>query len=126
MEPHPQVLAVAQRLVAELGWSGIANIDFRVDEAGQPHVLEINGRYWATLLGSTLAGVNFPDLVCRRALGEEVDRPPVAAGTFMQARRWLAELSRGRWRSGWTSLSLLLTDPLPELCRVSARPERAV
>jgi carbamoylphosphate synthase large subunit len=44
---------VAERLVEKLGWSGVANIDMRLDARSQvPLVLELNGRYWLTLLGS--------------------------------------------------------------------------
>src|SRR2546428_697479 len=47
-----------------LKWSGIVNIDFIYDENDkQAKILEVNPRYWQSLLGSLFAGVNFPYLV---------------------------------------------------------------
>ena len=47
-----------------LKWSGIVNIDFIYDENDkQAKILEVNPRYWQSLLGSLFAGVNFPTAV---------------------------------------------------------------
>src|SRR5262249_43691566 len=57
---YPPALKIAEKLLAELNWSGIASIDMRFDEhLGMPLILELNGRYWNSLLGSLNAGVNF-------------------------------------------------------------------
>jgi predicted ATP-grasp superfamily ATP-dependent carboligase len=62
---------VVRRLVEKLGWSGVANIDMRLDVQREiPLVFEINGRYWLSLLGSLHAGVNFPLLACETVLGQ--------------------------------------------------------
>lgn len=72
----PKVRAVVEKLMGALKWSGIAQIDLRVDgETGDQFVLEINPRYWGSVLGSQRMGVNFPEIACRRALG--LPDPPV-------------------------------------------------
>ena len=58
-------MSAAEKLIRELGWSGVANIDMRFDTPHQtPLVLELNGRYWFSLQGSLIAGINFPLLAC--------------------------------------------------------------
>lgn len=65
---HEPTLDAVRRLVASLGWSGIAHIDLRVDARdGVVKLIEVNPRYWGSLLGSLRAGVNFPALACRIA-----------------------------------------------------------
>lgn len=53
-----QVLDVGYRLVAELGYTGIANLDFRRDEQSQPWLLECNPRLYATATLPARAGAN--------------------------------------------------------------------
>jgi D-aspartate ligase len=66
----PLAMNVARRLVEKLRWSGVANIDMRLGTQREtPLILEMNGRYWLTLLGSLRAGVNFPLLACETFLG---------------------------------------------------------
>lgn len=69
---EPELLSLARTIVQALDWSGVANIDFRREAAtGRFLILEFNGRFWGSLLGSLSAGVNFPLLACRLALGEK-------------------------------------------------------
>ncbi|HLY75169.1 MAG TPA: ATP-grasp domain-containing protein, partial [Planctomycetota bacterium] len=39
-------------------------------------LMEINPRFWGSLPLATRAGVNFPALLCRRAMGEDLGSPP--------------------------------------------------
>lgn len=67
---HSKVFEIGQRLLSALNWNGVAHIDFICDEkTGRIFILEINPRYWGTLLGSTVSGVNFPYLACLTARG---------------------------------------------------------
>ena len=47
--------------------------DLRQGTDGKFYVLEINARYWGSLIGSLSAGVNFPAIACALALGEPVE-----------------------------------------------------
>jgi predicted ATP-grasp superfamily ATP-dependent carboligase len=126
LEPFTAVYDVTAKLMRTLNWSGVAHVDLRLDSrTGQPLVLEVNGRFWASLWASTMANVNFPDLACRLALR----LPPFAlrispcpstfrAGRFVQARVWAQDLVRLRpaaFRPTWSGLSGIWHDPLPEV-----------
>lgn len=69
-----KVLDVGRKLVSAMEWDGVANIDLVVDERDQTvKILEFNPRFWRSLLGGMIAGVNFPLIWCLNALG--VSRP---------------------------------------------------
>lgn len=64
------VAAVVDGLLEKCGWSGVAHVDTIKDaRTGTPYIVDVNPRYWATLLGSLAAGVNFPAIQVRDALG---------------------------------------------------------
>lgn len=124
---HERLLAVAERLVAALGWSGIVHIDLRyAADDDEIKVIELNPRYWNTMLGSQLAGVNFPYLAALAALGRPFERPCYADRHYAPVTTALAEGLRGRARfgPGETNARYLLVDPLPTLMRGLARIAR--
>jgi predicted ATP-grasp superfamily ATP-dependent carboligase len=61
--------------VRELGWTGVALVEFK--KGDDYRLIEVNPRFWGSLPLATRAGVNFPHLLCRAALGESFE--PVAA-----------------------------------------------
>ena len=63
----PDLLALAERLLGGLAYDGVAMVEFRVDEAGRPFLLEINGRLWGSLALALHAGVDFPLAMVRAA-----------------------------------------------------------
>lgn len=115
-------LESVRRLMAALRWDGVANVDLRKDSiSGCASVLEINPRFWASLLASVAFGVNFAELACRLALGLEVPFEPVETGTFIvreaSALRdlagrldWEGETIRGSAKS---VLRFVARDPVP-------------
>ena len=117
------VSELVARVVAALNWSGVAHVDMRYDSRAKGFkVLEVNPRYWGTLFGSLIAGVNFPYLSCRAALGLELPRNESVPARFVAGRAALRILGRrliARDDSGVrlrdTSLRFMLDDPLPEL-----------
>lgn len=117
MEPHPDAVEVVARLMRALNWSGIANVDLLVDSrTGKNYILEINGRYWASLWASTMADVNFPDMVCRAALGESLPTMRQKPGRFMELPTAIRDIVRLRWRFRslpWTNVLAILNDPVP-------------
>ena len=112
----PAAMNVAEKLIRELGWSGVANIDMRFDARRQiPLVLELNGRYWFSLLGSFNAGVNFPLLACQMCLGElTANRKPKRVRYFAGKESVLLSLvGGGRFRIRPHETNLRYLDPLP-------------
>jgi D-aspartate ligase len=120
-----ETLSLAEKLVAELQWTGIAHIDMlRSHRDGRLYLIEMNGRYWASMLGSFRAGVNFPELACLDALGKVFTRP------VQQGIRFV----RGSFKTAWrearrpaeTTLFWRLSDPGPLFASQlrSIRPHR--
>ena len=132
------VLAVADALMTALGWNGVAHLDLRYDAAtGQVNVIEINPRFWLTVVGSALAaGVNFPALACRAALGQTPALAPAPApatpGRYIPLmsflrHRYAARRPRHPAAFAWadTSLAAFGGDPLPKLiCLLNPRQVR--
>jgi predicted ATP-grasp superfamily ATP-dependent carboligase len=50
----------AVRLLHELGWTGLAMVEFRRGHDGVGYLMEINGRVWGSLPLATRAGMDFP------------------------------------------------------------------
>ena len=72
----PALVERSRQLLDKFGWSGVAMIEYKVDErTGTPFIMEINGRFWGSLQLAIDAGVDFPRLLLARALGEKVRGP---------------------------------------------------
>lgn len=69
---HEQIRDYAFRLVEGMKWNGIAMVEFKLDSAGRPRLMELNPKFWGTLDLSIQAGVNFPLLACLMVTGQEV------------------------------------------------------
>jgi predicted ATP-grasp superfamily ATP-dependent carboligase len=127
----PPAMNVAEKLIHELGWSGVANIDMRFDARHKiPMVLDFNGRYWFSLLGSLNAGVNFPLLACEMCLGEiKANRKPHKARYFSRKESALLSLvGGGRFGIRPHETDLRYLDPLPaaiSLAKSAAASARA-
>ncbi len=70
-----QVISVIAKMMKLLNWHGVACIDMRRDiRDNSVKVLEINGRFWASVISSYVrAGINFPVTMVKLALAKEVD-----------------------------------------------------
>lgn len=61
VEIDPQLLEAARRLMAALDYTGVAMVEFIVDEStGHWWMLEINGRFWGSLPLAVVSGADFP------------------------------------------------------------------
>lgn len=74
------VVEAARRLIAELRYTGLIEVEFKRDPRdGRPKLLDINARAWGWHTLGRRAGVDFPALQWRRLHGEptpEVHAPP--------------------------------------------------
>lgn len=68
----PELRRAVATLLAATGYHGVGEIDARYDPScGEYRLLEINPRFWASLLYAQHAGMNFPELLVRMdELGE--------------------------------------------------------
>ncbi|MCX7886410.1 MAG: ATP-grasp domain-containing protein [Verrucomicrobiae bacterium] len=73
----PELVNASVRLLKRLCWHGVAMVEWKVDPRdGQAKLMEINPRFWGSLELAIRAGVNFPVLYARAALGETLGPPP--------------------------------------------------
>ncbi len=69
----PVVIDYAGRLLAEIGWSGFANMGFMIEKStGNPKLLEINGRIPAPMKLTWMCGINAARQFIEMVYGEEV------------------------------------------------------
>lgn len=68
-----EVLSVTKKLMRSLNWSGVAHIDLRYDKIqGGVKVIEVNGRFWASVEASLYGGMNFPHLYIQYSLKNKI------------------------------------------------------
>ena len=73
----------AAAVIHELGWTGVAMVEFKKDD--DYLLMEVNPRFWGSMPLATRAGVNFPHLLCRLAMGEKIgDVPAYPAGVKLR------------------------------------------
>jgi predicted ATP-grasp superfamily ATP-dependent carboligase len=112
------------QIVAKLAWSGVANFDLRYDtQQQQLKLLEINSRFWGSLLGSLCAGVNFPYLACCVGLGLLAPAVTVRPLRYVDTGAALALLASRLMGRGYdaSALGFVLADPLPKLVAYSQK-----
>jgi predicted ATP-grasp superfamily ATP-dependent carboligase len=94
-------------LLRSFGWKGVAMVEYKQDQTtGEYHLMEVNGRFWGSLQLAIDAGIDFPDILIRAALGESPS-PQLEYRAGVQTR-WLlgdvdhvlARLTRSRSRLG--------------------------
>jgi predicted ATP-grasp superfamily ATP-dependent carboligase len=100
----PTLYSYSTRLLAELDWTGLAMVEFKLTEDG-PLLMEINGRPWGSLALAVKSGIDFParmaDLYLNGA--PENGRPPdtsyevgVRSRNLDLEMLWIASTLRGR------------------------------
>jgi predicted ATP-grasp superfamily ATP-dependent carboligase len=125
-----RVEELARRFLKSINYTGVIEIEFKFDRRdGQHKLLDVNGRFWAWNGLGALAGVDFPYLAWRQALGQAVapcrGRPGVA---WMHASRDIVaayqEFTRGdltladylaSFRKPLAFANFAFDDPLPAL-----------
>jgi predicted ATP-grasp superfamily ATP-dependent carboligase len=91
-----RVLGIVSQLMAALDWTGVAHVDLREDErSGQITILEVNPRFWGSVLGSLHAGVNFPYLACLAGL-----KLPFSVSQPRPCRYVSGKTAVGCWKRG--------------------------
>ncbi len=65
----PALRAPIERLLEELRWQGLAQLQFLVTANGEPHLLDFNPRYYGSIALAIRAGANHPDVWARLTTG---------------------------------------------------------
>ena len=104
-------------------WSGVVHFDLRYDEQDNTaKIVEINPRYWTSLLGSLIAGVNFPYLACLAALKADIPKTRYQFKRYVSSKASIRIMTqnflRGR-RTDFgfdsTKFKFIVKDPFPEM-----------
>ncbi len=119
----PAVIQIVRKLMAALRWNGVAHIDLRYDlDSGAVNIIEINPRFWGSVLASLHAGVNFPHLACQAALGMAFDQPDFHSCRYVAGSTAVSYWKRGKFGKSAAGFSFTDTvfwysrwDPLPTL-----------
>jgi predicted ATP-grasp superfamily ATP-dependent carboligase len=112
-----QLAAAVERLLRELGWFGLAQLQFIVPERGNPRLIDLNGRFYGSLALALAAGPNLPAIWAAIATGRPA--PPGGDARAGVRYHWLgADLRRAGlaalpYAFGATHGLWRLDDPLP-------------
>ncbi|HJV18942.1 MAG TPA: ATP-grasp domain-containing protein [Sediminibacterium sp.] len=116
-----EVIGVVGNMMKELHWNGVACVDMRRDaQTRKVYVLEINGRFWASVVPSFLkAGVNFPLILFKLSLGEQVEIPKMRPARQVSFKEYLRSLfTGGKLKFRDTKYESYLYDPIARFIQV--------
>lgn len=86
-----------EKIVTTVRWNGFANLDMLHDgRDNQLKLLEINARFWGSLRGSLVAGVNFPYLACLAALDIPFPVPEYELVNYFHSKTAVREIIKNR------------------------------
>lgn len=110
---------LVDRLIALTNWTGIAHIDLRYDHrTAQPMVIEMNPRYWSSLIGSLVAGVNFPLAHVRTSIdGQDKVGPQQRDVFYVNGMEWPSYFLKHGTPLSHSSLYFNLTDPVAKIMK---------
>jgi predicted ATP-grasp superfamily ATP-dependent carboligase len=127
---QPEVEALAGRFLKSFDYTGVVEVEFKYDARERQYkLLDVNGRFWTWCGLGSLAGVDFPYLAWRQAMGLTVEPCRVKPGAaWMHASRDIVaawqEMSGGTltfadylksFRKPLAFANFALDDPLPAL-----------
>jgi predicted ATP-grasp superfamily ATP-dependent carboligase len=119
-----EIIELVDGFLSPYKYNGIAHIDLRFDNIeGKFKFIEINVRFWGTMLGSLIsANVNFPLLTVFEAMGIPYETADLHEGCFMTFNNYLKykfnnvlKNKKSQIMLKETSLEQLLADPAPKL-----------
>ena len=111
--PDPVQLNRAELLLRRLGWRGVVMVECKLDlTTGRVCLMEVNGRFWGSLQLAIDAGVDFPTLLVRAALGETVE-PVEAYRVGVRMRSWWGEVDHLLTRLRRSDSSLAVPPDVP-------------
>jgi predicted ATP-grasp superfamily ATP-dependent carboligase len=71
---HPELLEMSMKIMKNIPWVGVVELEFMVDlKDNTLKFMEINPRFWGSLQTAITSGVDFPWLLYKIGIGEELD-----------------------------------------------------
>jgi predicted ATP-grasp superfamily ATP-dependent carboligase len=141
-----QTAALSARLLAEIGFEGIAMVEYKRTSAGKMILMEINGRPWGSLALPVACGIDYPrylidwnltralppksipyrsNTICRRVVGEltylsnlRAGKPENWPGAYPSFWGGLAQMAVP-WRPGMHYDDLWLSDMRPAVAGIA-------
>ncbi|HTL70402.1 MAG TPA: ATP-grasp domain-containing protein [Candidatus Eisenbacteria bacterium] len=122
------VAELGRRLVEASGFTGVANLDMRLDDRdGSCRFIECNPRFWGSLRASLWDGINFVETGLLAAQGKPLPAPVRRGIRYEVPSKALAAARSGDFsplgsfsRANWKDLGLLASDPVP-FCRLAMK-----
>ncbi|MHB1907784.1 MAG: phosphatase domain-containing protein [Nitrososphaerales archaeon] len=125
-----ELAELGSKLLTDLGWNGVAMVEFKRDKQGQYYLLEINPKLWGSLDLAIQSGVDFPnqivdcitkgdcDEINRYAIGMRFQWPfpDDATRAFVDhsvAKDWISDLMNHSVKK-----NILPSDPVPTIILV--------
>jgi predicted ATP-grasp superfamily ATP-dependent carboligase len=70
----PELVRLSDELMKGIPWYGLVDVEYLIDPRdGQPKLMEINPRFWSSTHLSILCGVDFPWLLYRLAMEQDIE-----------------------------------------------------
>jgi predicted ATP-grasp superfamily ATP-dependent carboligase len=105
IEIEPRLMEATTRLFEAVGFSGPAMAEYKIDRrSGQPYLMEINARFWGTVLLAPAAGLDLPYLYWKMLNGMEIQPEEKCYQIGIKGRylvgdtKWLLLCLRGKPR----------------------------
>lgn len=131
---NDEVQELGIKLLKALKWYGVAMVEFKMDPRdNRPKLMEINPRFWGSLSLSVYAGVDFPYLLYKMAMGEAF-KPVTTYKTGLRSRyllpgdimHFFSNPERFKMRPGFFNFFdkktrddiISIKDPLPTIGRI--------
>ncbi|HUZ83292.1 MAG TPA: ATP-grasp domain-containing protein [Mycobacteriales bacterium] len=136
--PEPELVDGCVRMLRDLGWFGLANIQFLRDPDGACRFIDLNARFYGSIALAIAAGANLPALWAGLAVGETptpvVGRPGVRFHGFendvflavTSAHPARAVAGAVGYAMGAAHSTWRVDDPVPALLRAGTLSGRAL
>lgn len=123
--------SLGQKFVSSLHWTGVCMVEFKHDRKdGVYKLIEMNPKFWGSLILSIKSGVNFPLYAVKMALGEDFE--PVLGYRQDLVCHWpfsgeiglIAGFPRELFKilkiivSNKNTINLSFSDPIPSMCEI--------